>query len=689
MRFIFTFISLFWFAQWGHTQKRSFTTFQDYFILSANLDSLKKVERNALPNPHSSDYLKLQIAIQFGGQNQTYDINVEKVKSLIPLATKLKSQVGLAMTYFILGRFYSEEREDSLAYDYLVKAEKIFTKNKDTTGMLYCYRLFRTTATVWANYPNMAKRYFNKLITVSTKSKNPIDKFLYYVSVLGADSFWEKQPTESQLSDAFNKAIELIDKYPYLEPMRRFTYHNYYQGYAFLNKHDKALAVALQTIQHPKIKAHNRDYQILGRAYIRVKKFDDAIVALERANEEIKKYNPTDLRRQRNINKLLKTAYINVGNLKAGIKAYDEYDRLNEIINSNNRMLAMLHFKQKYSFAKKEAYLRQLSLEKQVAEGKNKLLDAEKREATLKNLALENQAAQSKAQLLQTQIDIRNKESAIQLAESQKKLLFGGLLMALGLIGTILVFATKLRKTNAQLLALQQSRDKLYTAIAHDLRSPINNLNDLGALLQHLIKEGQMSEVDKVLGQIEQMRHKTHLLINNLLEWGKSQYFSLGGREVPQKTDVVPLVQDLYQTYLPFAEVKKVALLTQLPASQWLHIAPKDFMLAVRNLLDNALKNTSSGGTISVNIAHLPSTHNPQTQKIALRVTDTGKGIAADQLHYLQQVFAGKIKPDVGLQGLGLGMVLVYDFVQKNKALVSVESQVGKGTCFTLAWKVS
>ena len=50
-------------------------------------------------------------------------------------------------------------------------------------------------------------------------------------------------------------------------------------------------------------------------------------------------------------------------------------------------------------------------------------------------------------------------------------------------------------------------------------------------------------------------------------------------------------------------------------------------------------------------------------------------------------MFAGKLKPEVGVQGLGLGMVLIHHFVQKNKAELTVESEVGKGTCFSIVWK--
>ena len=55
--------------------------------------------------------------------------------------------------------------------------------------------------------------------------------------------------------------------------------------------------------------------------------------------------------------------------------------------------------------------------------------------------------------------------------------------------------------------------------------------------------------------------------------------------------------------------------------------------------------------------------------------------------HYLQLMFAGKTKPEVGIHGLGLGMVLIHHFVQKQKATLTIESEVNKGSCFRLMLK--
>ena len=681
MKYRILLIFLVFIIELAYTQNKSFTSFRDYLIVASNPDSLKKVERNMSSDSRLSQSLHVLIATELRKQNWNDPMDIQNTKQIGQMAAKQKSQIGLAMTYFILGRHYSYEKEDSLSYNYLIKAEKIFTKNRDTTGMLYCYRQLRLS--VHENYIDLAKQYFNKLIALSTKSSNPVDKYFYYLSVLSADPYFEKQPTEPQLLDAFNKAAEMINKYPYCEFMRRNIYHNFQQGYVYLNKYDKALDVALQTIRHPKIKADYMDYQNLGRCFIRVKKFDDAIVALEKAAKEIKTASPTDFRRQRNIYKLLKTAYYNVGNWKAGVKADEEYDRLNEIIFESDRSLAMFHLKEKYSFTEKEAELKRISLEKQVVESRNKLLAAEKRESALKNLSLENQATESKTKLIKTQMEVAKKEGAIQLADSQKRLLFGGLMMTLAMVGTVLFFSIRLGKTNTKLRALQVARDKFYTIIAHDLRSPLNSLNDMGALLQNLIREGKKQELDKVIQQIENMRQQTNLLLNNLFEWGKSQYFINAPVAQPDAFDAVASLQMVCNHYLPFAEAKGVSLAMVLPSSLPLKADQKGFETAFRNLLDNALKHTPGGGEIRV------SSRSSEDGKLqhSIIIADTGEGISPEQLRYLQQVFSGKIKPEVGIHGLGLGMVLVYNFVQKNKVKLHIASELGTGSCFSIVWE--
>jgi signal transduction histidine kinase/uncharacterized protein YeaC (DUF1315 family) len=697
MKHIILLIFYFFSIGLGHTQNKPFTSFRDYLVPASRLDSLRKVERSMAQNAQSSQYLHLLIAIELGKLQRGDSITTQQYNKIVQLATRHKSTLGLAMANYMMGVDNSTWQEE-VAYEYIMKAQKQFAQQKDTSGILQCLswslKQFIQDDTNYGplskeDVLKMNRENYAKLVALSEKSKHALDRFIYYRTILNSPPALSQETTEKQRMEAFRAANEILDKNPHLVFLRKAIYRAAQQGYLYLKKTDKLLEYGLKTLNHPDIKATYHDYRNVANTYIQLKKYDSVIVYLNEAIRRTKIENPKDIRSLRWMNRRLKNAYFELGNWEAGIKAYDEYDKYNNLIRDSDRRLAVYQIREKYSFTEKEAELKRISLEKQVAESRNQLLqaqyEAEKREAVLKNLALENQAAESKAKLLQSQIEVQKKERTLQIAESHKELLFGGLLVALGLIGTILGFSIKLRQTNKKLLELQQGRDKFYTIIAHDLRTPINSLNDMGGLLPHLIQEGKKQELERVIQQIESMRQKTNLLLNNLFEWGKSQYFTPDVAEVRQQMDVVPLLAELHQTYLPIAQSQKIDLLVDLPASLVREIAPKGLLMTVRNLLDNAIKNTAEGGEVSIR------TSSPAVGKasngLTITITDTGKGIAPDQLYYLQQVFAGKVKPEVGIHGLGLGMVLIHHFLQKSKAVLTVESEVGKGTYFRLDFK--
>lgn len=632
MKYTITFVFLICLVGLGYTQNKTYTTFRDYFIPAAHPDSLKKVINSTSISPHSSQYLHLLIALEFGKQNAYDTINKQKVKEIISLASKQKSQIGLAMAYYILGREYTIDQDDSLSYSYLTKAEKIFTADNDTTGIIHCSKLLRVhTRRADSHLP---KYYFDRVVALGQQSKYPIDNYMYYLLIMACDPYFAPQPTERQMENVLQKTLSIIDKYPYFEYIRANVYKNIQEGYLRKKKYDKVLEFALKVMHHTNKRIDFMDYQYAGNAYLSVKKYDKAIVALEEAAKRIKIERPMALMRRRNIYFFLKKAYYEAGNLKASIQADETYDSLVSVIRDNDRSVALFHLREKYSFADKEAELKRLALEKKIA-------------------------------------------------DSQKRLLFGGLLVTLAMVGIVLYFSLKLQKTNKELLSLQQARDKFYTIIAHDLRSPMNSLNEMGALLHPLIREGKKQELDKVIQQIENMRQQTHLLLNNLFEWGKSQYFINESVAQPNAFDAAASLQTLCNHFLPFAEAKGVSLALALPSSLLMRAGIKEFEMAVRNLLDNALKHTPTGGKITVSGRRSEE----GTLHHTIMIADTGEGIAPEQLKYLQQVFLWKTKPEVGVKGLGLGMVLVYNFAKKNKIKLEIMSESGVGSCFSIVWK--
>ncbi|WP_169731924.1 tetratricopeptide repeat-containing sensor histidine kinase [Runella limosa] len=628
MKYSLLLFLLMYISETGYAQNKSFNSFRDYLVLTYNFDNYK----TQLASNSKSELLSLSIVNQLKKQNDYDTIDLKKMSLIVQQASVQKSQLGLAMAYYILGREHTIDQDDSLSYSYLTKAEKIFTAINDTTGIIHCSKLLRAhTRRADINLP---KFYFDRVVALGQQSKYPIDNYMYYLLIMACDPYLGPQPTERQMEDALQKTLKIIDKYPYFEYIRANVYKNIQEGYRRKKKHDKVLEFALKVINHTSKKIDFMDYQYLGNAYLSIKKYDMAIAALEEAAKRIKIERPKSIIRLKNIYIFLKKAYYEAGNLKASIQIDEKYDSLVYVISNNDRSVALFHLREKYSFADKEAKLERLTLEKEIA-------------------------------------------------DSQKRLLFGGLLVTLTMVGIVLFFSIKLQKTNIKLLRLQQARDKFYTIIAHDLRLPMKSLNDMGILLQYLIKEGKVEELDRVIKQIEKMRYQSNLLLNNLFEWGKSDYFVNQSVTRPIVFEAIIPLQTIYNYYFPFAESKGVSLELSLPSSLPLLADQKGFEIAISNILDNALKYTPPGGKILIKAYK----SDYKFRHYSIVISDTGDGIKPIQLSYLQQVFLWKTKPEVGIQGLGLGMILIYNFARKNNINIYVMSEIGVGTSFKLVWK--
>ncbi|GAB2628018.1 hypothetical protein GCM10027035_23220 [Emticicia sediminis] len=681
---IYWVISHLLFAQKVNTQQPpSHKKYQHYLIAAANLDSLIKVASTQSPKINTAQYLNLQLSIELGIQNNNDSTNTQKVKQIIQLAIKQKSEPDLAMAYFILGRSYSHDKEDSLSFEYLVKAEKVFTKNSDTTGILNCYRLLRLS--VFENYIDLSKSYFNKLIALSQKSSNPIDKYFYYISVLSADPYFEKQPTEYQLQEAFKKANELIDKYPYFESLRRNLYHNLMQGYANLNKFDKSLEVAQQVFRNPKIKANYMDYQNLGRGYIRVKKYDEAIVALEKASIDIKNLNFKDFRRQRNIYRLLKTSYYAVGNLKASIKADEEFDRLNELIFESDRSLAMFHLREKYSFEDKIAELKRLALEKEIAVGRNKLLqtqyESEKREVSLKSAILAQSALENRNKLLQSQIDLSKNKEVIktfalenQIAQTQKRILILSLLAAVAVIVAIGALFFKLSQKNKELLILQKSREKLYTIIAHDLRSPISTFQRYSEIITYLIKTKQFTRLETTTHHVDQTSKNLTNLLNNLLGWSLNQQGLV--KNIPESVQIKDFFDSIFPIYRDMANLNSLQLVTEIEDTS-ISIDPNKFALIVRNMLDNAIKFSEENNQVQIQARLFDNT-------FLLTIINKSKTSTTKQKKAIKELFESKKDYAIGEnRNFGIGLIIVKEYAKIMDAKITFDYDINCLTTFS------
>ena len=230
---------------------------------------------------------------------------------------------------------------------------------------------------------------------------------------------------------------------------------------------------------------------------------------------------------------------------------------------------------------------------------------------------------------------------------------------------------TEQKQTQENLASLNQLKDKLFSIIAHDLRSPLVNLLDL----LNMASEGDVSEEELriFLPQLKKNVDYTSSLVENLLQWSKSQL--KGEITKPVKLDLGEMTGFMVNSFSERAREKGITLENKLSGSVFAY-ADRDMIEAVyRNLLSNAIKFCRKGDLIQVS----GKVSNDHT---TLCVKDTGIGMSDSDVKRLFNIETFTRRGTLNEQGTGLGLLLVKDFIEKNNGKIWVQSTPGEGAQF-------
>ncbi|PZX15368.1 PAS domain S-box-containing protein [Breznakibacter xylanolyticus] len=231
-----------------------------------------------------------------------------------------------------------------------------------------------------------------------------------------------------------------------------------------------------------------------------------------------------------------------------------------------------------------------------------------------------------------------------------------------------------LKYKNQELENLNKEKDKLFSIIAHDLRSPffsIIGLLDILLKKQNLLNEQERHEY---LEMVKNSAQETLTMIENLLEWSRVQQNHLAIKKTPLKVN--EMVGEVIRTVAPTATLKRIHIDTEIAENLEVQGDPNMLRTVFRNFVGNALKFTHPDGVITITAQH----HTSNTEII---VSDTGVGIEADKLDTLfSGTISGTTRGTMGEKGTGLGLSLCKDLIERHGGKVWVESQPGKGSRF-------
>ncbi len=232
--------------------------------------------------------------------------------------------------------------------------------------------------------------------------------------------------------------------------------------------------------------------------------------------------------------------------------------------------------------------------------------------------------------------------------------------------------------TNDRLSELNTMKDKFFSIIGHDLKNPINVIMGFSEMLKIRIEELLPEKRDLYIDNIFISAKKTYNLLENLLDWARSQ----SGRMViqPENIDLIQLINSNMLLLKEGIQEKQITVSTKFPEiGQQAYCDSNMAETIIRNLLSNAVKFTQPGGKITVFV-----TIDKKSKLIKTVVSDTGIGIPSekiDKLFSLDRSFS--TEGTSGETGTGLGLIMCKEFIEKNGGNIWVESELGKGSTFT------
>ena len=229
-----------------------------------------------------------------------------------------------------------------------------------------------------------------------------------------------------------------------------------------------------------------------------------------------------------------------------------------------------------------------------------------------------------------------------------------------------------LKKNEERLKELNSTKDKLFSIIAHDLRSPFDNIIGLTELI--LDNSINYEESKKYIKILNTNAKNTLILLDNLLNWAKSQTGQLSYK--PEKLLLSNVIKEIIALNILHADNKSIAI-NYSPSEEIIVFADENMLRTVlRNLISNAIKFTNINGTINI-LTTLKGNFAEVT------ISDNGIGMNENKRKLLFKIISNQTTQGTANEnGSGLGLVLCKEFVQKNKGEIVVESKEGKGSTF-------
>uniref|UniRef100_UPI003216A4DF tetratricopeptide repeat-containing sensor histidine kinase n=1 Tax=uncultured Draconibacterium sp. TaxID=1573823 RepID=UPI003216A4DF len=592
-------------------------------------------------------YYKARAMIQIGMVIEA----IENYKKSLALYTELKDSTNILYNYRGLGLAYSHCESQLEGLDYNLKTLALAEKLKDSMSLAVAYNNIAADYNKLDNY-ELSLFYLDKTLALDIHHQNKENIATTYVN-LGILKL-ENQRLEEATSD-FLQVQSLLADIDNIY-VKSYLYISLARYYIAIKKYDSAEHYINQATTICKKQQFNhilvRAYHTKGEILFDQNEYKKCIVYLDKCLELSKSINIFN--KFPKIYNLKAQAYSQLGDYE---KAYLNSEQANHYATSAQTKKASIALAE---FDKEQKIKLEKELLTQQAENTQIKLQFKYKLALIFSISL----LLSGLLFIYLFLRLRNKNNALKeqhnLINRQKNVIEENF--------------EKLQENEQKLHKLNASKDKLFSIIAHDLRSPFNAILGFSNELTQSYDEYDNNQRKEMISVISASSESTLFLLENLLNWARSQSECIKTRK--ELHDLKSLINESIIPYIGSAELKNLNILNSIPESIKIKADKETCKVVISNLFSNAVKFSNRKDTIKI-------WHKLNKKAVSVCIADSGIGMCKKIVDGLFNFETNTQRPGTSNEkGTGLGLILCREFILLNDGEIWAESEEGKGSSF-------
>jgi two-component system, sensor histidine kinase and response regulator len=238
----------------------------------------------------------------------------------------------------------------------------------------------------------------------------------------------------------------------------------------------------------------------------------------------------------------------------------------------------------------------------------------------------------------------------------------------------IKAYRDTIEEQNEQLNRHNANKDRLFSIISHDLRSPFQGLLGLTQILHEELDTMERDEISEYIGMIHQSSSKFYNLLENLLQWTILERGQIDFN--PEPIRILNVITEIIELYSAVSRHKDIRFEIEADAGIHLYSDLNALQTILRNLVSNAIKFSNPGGTVLIK-----ATANGQFTELG--VIDAGVGMEPESAAKIFNIEHMKSRPGTqNEKGSGLGLLITKSLIERGGGAIRVESTPGKGSAF-------